>query len=345
MVAGRQRETRRGGVRHQCSANYHRFGHFYNQLPPKTGCLWISETSLLLSSCLMVLPHNADFSLSHGVVQHQDASARRLECLPLARGGVSLHRQQPRQPNLSYRWRGKQDHRSNHPPDVLHLCYPISSTPKHRVFLYERYDRHRHTLYHTISTPKHRVFLYQRTSVPSGEHSTPPASSTNGTRRNATQSIIPTLPTNSSAVPGGTTTTTPTASSVPVTRRPCPTPSSTNGTAPPQPGVSACTSSPSGVVSQCLVAIGLLAALLTVFFVSTMALCAKLSSRKYSLGGQRGTEMVCLSTMMTSHNGTGSRRAHLEGRRTLRTGPEDSDDDDGDNLTLNSFLPEGDRMV
>ncbi|XP_030209951.1 P-selectin glycoprotein ligand 1 [Gadus morhua] len=182
-----------------------------------------------------------------------------------------------------------------------------------------------------------------RTSVPPGEHSTPPASSTNGTRRNATRSIIPTLPTNSSAVPGGTTT--PTPSTVPVTRQPCPTPSSKNGTAPPQPGVPACASSPSGVVSQCLVAIGLLAAVLTVFFVCTMVLCAKLSSRKYSLGGQRGTEMVCLSTMMTSHNGTGSRRAHLEGRRTLLTGPEDSDDDGGDNLTLNSFLPEGDRMV
>ncbi|XP_059906167.1 P-selectin glycoprotein ligand 1 [Gadus macrocephalus] len=174
-----------------------------------------------------------------------------------------------------------------------------------------------------------------RASVPPGEHSTPPASSTNGTRRNATRSVIP----------GGTTTTTRTASSVPVTRQPCPTPSSTNGTAPPQPGVSTCASSPSGVVSQCLVAIGLLAAVLTVFFVCTMVLCTKLSSRKYSLGGQRGTEMVCLSTMMTSHNGTGSRRAHLEGRRTLLTGPEDSDDDGGDNLTLNSFLPEGDRMV
>ncbi|XP_056444316.1 P-selectin glycoprotein ligand 1 [Gadus chalcogrammus] len=184
-----------------------------------------------------------------------------------------------------------------------------------------------------------------RTRVPPGEHSTPPASSTNGTRRNATRSIIPALPTNSSAVPGGTTTTTPTPSTVPVTRQPCPTPSSTNGTPPPQPGVPACASSPSGVVSQCLVAIGLLAAVLTVFFVCTMVLCAKLSSRKYSLGGQHGTEMVCLSTMMTSHNGTGSRRAHLEGRRTLLTGPEDSDDDGGDNLTLNSFLPEGDRMV
>ena len=161
-------------------------------------------------------------------------------------------------------------------------------------------------------------------------------------------STVTHLPTNSSLMPGRTATATLAAGPAPVTKPPCPTLSSTtNRTAPPQPGVPpGCTRSPSSVASQCLAAIALLGTLLAVFVASTVVLCARLSSsRKYSLDRQRGTEMVCLSAKMTSHSDANGRHVNQEGRQTLLMGPEDSDDDGGDNLTLNSFLPEGDRMV
>ena len=88
-----------------------------------------------------------------------------------------------------------------------------------------------------------------------------------------------------------------------------------------------------------------MAAVLTVFLVSTVVLCTKLSSRKYRFDNQPGTEMVCLSGKMTGRDDANGYHAKLEGHRTLLSNLEDSDEDGGDNLTLNSFLPDGDRMV
>uniref|UniRef100_A0A3Q1C7N0 Selectin P ligand n=2 Tax=Amphiprion ocellaris TaxID=80972 RepID=A0A3Q1C7N0_AMPOC len=98
---------------------------------------------------------------------------------------------------------------------------------------------------------------------------------------------------------------------------------------------------------NCLIIIAALAALATVFMVSTIVLCTKLSARKYRVKKpQQGTEMMCISALLPepSYSYTRQRNPVRNGVRVIPGGG-DSDDDLGDNLTLSSFLPENDRCV
>ncbi|XP_019715010.1 P-selectin glycoprotein ligand 1, partial [Hippocampus comes] len=102
-----------------------------------------------------------------------------------------------------------------------------------------------------------------------------------------------------------------------------------------------------GVVKPCLVAIACLAALATIFMVSTIVLCAKLSTKKYKLRKTQDlTEMTFMSTLMPERNYAGIRRHSPVSNGVLVIhSAGDSDEDISDNLTLSSFLPESDRCV
>ncbi|XP_071376725.1 P-selectin glycoprotein ligand 1 [Centroberyx affinis] len=115
------------------------------------------------------------------------------------------------------------------------------------------------------------------------------------------------------------------------------------------PGVQPCsTSRRDGVVNKCLIAIASLAGLATIFIVSTIILCAKLSSRKYRYrmrDSPQGTEMVCISALLPDRSSYGRYRRPVSNGALLPNTEGDSDEDGGDNLTLSSFLPENDRVV
>ncbi|KAG7499385.1 hypothetical protein JOB18_035967 [Solea senegalensis] len=102
-----------------------------------------------------------------------------------------------------------------------------------------------------------------------------------------------------------------------------------------------------GLVKHCLITIACLAALATIFMVSTIVLCTKLSARKYKLKKpQQATEMMCISALLPerNYNYTRQRSRVTNGVLVIPSG-EDSDEEGGDNLTLSSFLPENDRYV
>nr|XP_046231717.1 P-selectin glycoprotein ligand 1 [Scatophagus argus]XP_046231718.1 P-selectin glycoprotein ligand 1 [Scatophagus argus] len=102
-----------------------------------------------------------------------------------------------------------------------------------------------------------------------------------------------------------------------------------------------------GVVTQCLIIVASLAVLATVFMVSTIILCTKLSARKYrAKKPQQATEMMCISALLPERNYTYTRQRNpvTNGVLVMHTAG-DSDEDGGDNLTLSSFLPENDRLV
>lgn len=136
-------------------------------------------------------------------------------------------------------------------------------------------------------------------------------------------------------------------------RLPIPTPKSTPATAavpreasksPPSTEVQTC--STRGVVKTCLIAIASLAALATIFIVSTIILCTKLSARKYKVKPQPATEMMCISALLPERTYTYTRqRNRVTNGVLVMHGSGDSDEDGGDNLTLSSFLPENERYV
>ncbi|XP_072228354.1 uncharacterized protein [Leuresthes tenuis] len=102
-----------------------------------------------------------------------------------------------------------------------------------------------------------------------------------------------------------------------------------------------------GTVKQCLIIVASLAVLATIFMVSTIILCAKLSAKKYKVRKPpQATEMMCISSLLPERN-----HAYTRQRNPITNGvlvfpaAGDSDEDGGDNLTLSSFLPENDRYV
>ncbi|XP_070844341.1 uncharacterized protein [Chaetodon trifascialis] len=134
---------------------------------------------------------------------------------------------------------------------------------------------------------------------------------------------------------------------------PIPTATSTPATAaapreasesPPSTKVQAC--STRGVIKTCLIAIASLAALATIFIVSTIILCTKLSARKYKVKPQPATEMMCISALLPERTYTYTRqRNRVTNGVLVMHGGGDSDEDGADNLTLSSFLPENERSV
>lgn len=102
-----------------------------------------------------------------------------------------------------------------------------------------------------------------------------------------------------------------------------------------------------GIVKPCLIAIAALAGLATIFMVSTIVLCAKLSTRKYKVKKpKQATEMMCISALLPERNYSYARQRNPVSNGVLVIhNDRDSDEDGGDNLTLSSFLPENDRFV
>ncbi|XP_029024040.1 mucin-5AC-like [Betta splendens] len=112
-------------------------------------------------------------------------------------------------------------------------------------------------------------------------------------------------------------------------------------------GTAVQTCSSRGLVTQCLIIIASLAALATVFMVSTIVLCAKASARKSRVKRPaEETEMMCISALLPERNHAYTRQHNpvSNGVLVLPMGT-DSDDDMGDNLTLSSFLPDNERTV
>lgn len=101
-------------------------------------------------------------------------------------------------------------------------------------------------------------------------------------------------------------------------------------------------SNENGLVGRCLIAIASMAALTTIFIISTICLATKLSAYRYRHKAHllQETEMVCISALMndTDHPVPKPRR-HPKSNGALIPNAEDGDPD-GDNLTLNSFLPD-----
>ncbi|XP_030292086.1 P-selectin glycoprotein ligand 1 isoform X2 [Sparus aurata] len=131
---------------------------------------------------------------------------------------------------------------------------------------------------------------------------------------------------------------------IPTTKSAPPVPRETS-LSPPRTDVQPC--STRGLVTQSLIAIACLAALATIFMVTTIILCAKLSSRKYRVKKpQQATEMMCISALLPESDYSYARRRNPvpNGILVMHHGG-DSDEDGGDNLTLSSFLPENDRYV
>ncbi|KAK9532594.1 hypothetical protein VZT92_009971 [Zoarces viviparus] len=169
--------------------------------------------------------------------------------------------------------------------------------------------------------------------------STPNVSPTNVSPTNVSPTNVSTSPTGI-LIPGAPTKLpVPTTKSTPVTA-PCEVSKS-----PPSTEVQPC--STRRLVKHCLIGIASLAALATVFMISTIILCIKLSTRKYKVKKtQPATEMMCISALLPERNITYSRQRNPVTNGVLVIhGDADSDEDGGDNLTLSSFLPENDRYV
>ncbi|KAM6975926.1 P-selectin glycoprotein ligand 1 [Tautogolabrus adspersus] len=114
-----------------------------------------------------------------------------------------------------------------------------------------------------------------------------------------------------------------------------------------QPSTDSQPCSSRGVVKHCLIAIASLAGLATIFMVTTITLCAKLSTKKYRMKRpQPATEMMCISSLLPERDYTYTRQRNpvSNGVLVMHVGG-DSDEEGGDNLTLSSFLPENDHSV
>ncbi|XP_026865052.1 P-selectin glycoprotein ligand 1 isoform X2 [Electrophorus electricus] len=103
------------------------------------------------------------------------------------------------------------------------------------------------------------------------------------------------------------------------------------------------------LAGRCLIAIAVLAGLATTFIVITIVLATKLAGRKYRhqphVLEDLDTEMLCISRVVSGGFGGGGSdmdRPVPKPRRPRNNGVliPTTDDEDGDDLTLNSFLPD-----
>ncbi|XP_031711844.1 P-selectin glycoprotein ligand 1 [Anarrhichthys ocellatus] len=192
-----------------------------------------------------------------------------------------------------------------------------------------------------VSTAKASTPNVSTAKVPTPSVSTPNVSTTNVSPTNVSTTNVSTSPTGILIPRAPKKLPVPTTKSTPVTTTaPCEVSKS-----PSSSEVQPC--STRRLVKHCLIAVASLAALATVFMISTIILCIKLSSRKYKVKKtQPATEMMCISALLPERNITYSRQRNPVTNGVLVIhGDADSDEDGGDNLTLSSFLPENDRYV
>ncbi|KAF7687604.1 hypothetical protein HF521_014832 [Silurus meridionalis] len=92
-----------------------------------------------------------------------------------------------------------------------------------------------------------------------------------------------------------------------------------------------------GLVGRCLIAIASLAALATIFIMTTIVLATKLAGlrQRHRASLLHGTEMVCISALMNDTDYPIPTPKHPKSNGALIPITED---EDGDDLTLNSFL-------
>ncbi|XP_037673121.1 P-selectin glycoprotein ligand 1 [Choloepus didactylus] len=114
------------------------------------------------------------------------------------------------------------------------------------------------------------------------------------------------------------------------------------------PPRSSMTPDPTGVpthvpVKQCLLAILILALVATVFLVCTVVLAIRLSRKNhmYPVRGYSPTEMVCISSLLPDGAETPATMANggVPSTKSQDPKPAPREDRDGDDLTLQSFLP------
>ncbi|KAG9487087.1 hypothetical protein GDO78_007126 [Eleutherodactylus coqui] len=89
---------------------------------------------------------------------------------------------------------------------------------------------------------------------------------------------------------------------------------------------------------QCMLTILILAVVCTIFIISTIALAAKLSTMKQKNKLRHPvtyTEMRCISSLLPNND----QQTKTDSKR-LKTFTSNMEESDGDNTTLNSFLPE-----
>uniref|UniRef100_A0A8B9HEH6 Selectin P ligand n=1 Tax=Astyanax mexicanus TaxID=7994 RepID=A0A8B9HEH6_ASTMX len=93
------------------------------------------------------------------------------------------------------------------------------------------------------------------------------------------------------------------------------------------------------IVGLCLIAIAVLAGLAIIFIFSTIILATKLASSRYRnrMHLLQDTEMVCISALMNDTEHPIPKPRHPKSNGALIPNMED---EDGDALTLNSFLPD-----
>ncbi|XP_075424918.1 P-selectin glycoprotein ligand 1 [Ascaphus truei] len=94
------------------------------------------------------------------------------------------------------------------------------------------------------------------------------------------------------------------------------------------------------IMNQCMLAILILGILCAIFIICTIVLAAKLSTSKnhYKRQQQNHTEMMCISTLLPESDLLVA-KSKLK-TTALKTFAANVEDSDGDNTTLNSFLPD-----
>ncbi|OCT98161.1 P-selectin glycoprotein ligand 1 [Xenopus laevis] len=91
------------------------------------------------------------------------------------------------------------------------------------------------------------------------------------------------------------------------------------------------------LMRQCMLAILILAVICTIFIISTIALAAKLSRVKsrYKMRQSNFTEMTCITSLLPESD----QQSKVKPKK-LKTFATNVEESDGDNTTLNSFLPD-----
>ncbi|KAG8455695.1 hypothetical protein GDO86_001766, partial [Hymenochirus boettgeri] len=94
---------------------------------------------------------------------------------------------------------------------------------------------------------------------------------------------------------------------------------------------------PAHFMRQCMLVILILAVVCTIFIITTVALAAKLSRdrNRYKLRQTNFTEMTCITSLLPESDQQSKVKPKI-----MKTFAANMEDSDGDNTTLNSFLPD-----